>query len=142
MPCVARPTVIPAIVVSSSGVSSTRSGPNLSSNPTVARNTPPLMPTSSPSTTTLGSFCISCASASVIASIRVISATARLQGDRFRALCGDVRRHLGMEVIEHRLDRLRLRAEVGVDLGVDELLALGFPGGFLRVVPRLDRLEI
>ena len=59
MPCEAMPTVRPAMVVSSSGVSSTRSVPNVADRPAVARNTPPLTPTSSPSTTTVSSWRIS-----------------------------------------------------------------------------------
>jgi hypothetical protein len=59
MPCEAMPTVKPAIVVSSSGVSSTRSLPKVCDRPAVARNTPPLTPTSSPSTTTESSLRIS-----------------------------------------------------------------------------------
>ena len=52
MPCEAMPTVRPAMVVSSSGVSRMRSVPKVADRPAVARNTPPLTPTSSPSTTT------------------------------------------------------------------------------------------
>ncbi|MNR01068.1 hypothetical protein D3C85_1168620 [compost metagenome] len=58
-PWVAMPTATPAISPSASGVSITRLKPNLSRRPTVARNTPPLTPTSSPSTTTSGSCSIS-----------------------------------------------------------------------------------
>ena len=66
------PTDRPAMVVSSSGVSSTRWAPKRFCRPAVARNTPPLTPTSSPSTTTVGSCEISHARAWVMASIRVI----------------------------------------------------------------------
>ena len=59
MPCAAMPTVRPAMVVSSSGVSITRWLPNSACRPAVARNTPPLTPTSSPSTTTESSARIS-----------------------------------------------------------------------------------
>src|SRR5690606_6293341 len=77
MPCAARPMLMPAISVSASGVSITRSGPKRSSRPAVARNTPPFTPTSSPRTTTRSSAAISYARARVTASTRVISATAR-----------------------------------------------------------------
>ena len=51
-PCAASPMLMPAISVSASGVSTTRSAPKRSCNPAVARNTPPLTPMSSPSSTT------------------------------------------------------------------------------------------
>ena len=51
--------VLPTITDSASGVSTTRSLPNSSINPSVARNTPPLTPTSSPSKTTSLSLRIS-----------------------------------------------------------------------------------
>src|SRR5207342_3225882 len=131
MPCEARPTVRPAIVVSSSGVSSTRCEPKVACRPAVARNTPPLTPTSSPSTTTVSSLRISYASACVIASIRVIAEgsamAATLQSDGRIALRLQVRRQLGIEVIEHRSHRLHLALEVGVDFHVDQLAALFDP---------------
>ena len=46
------------IALSASGVSMHRMGPNFSTRPTVALNTPPSTPTSSPSTTTRSSFSI------------------------------------------------------------------------------------
>ena len=54
-PASARPMPMPMIDDSASGVSSTRSAPNAAASPSVARNTPPRGPTSSPSTTTRSS---------------------------------------------------------------------------------------
>src|SRR5215831_8212939 len=63
-----RPTALPRIPASASGVSKQRSGPNLSRSPAVARKTPPARPTSSPSTITDGSRSSSTWNASLIAS--------------------------------------------------------------------------
>src|SRR4051812_48385223 len=49
------PIAVPMMPASASGVSITRSAPNSSYRPEVARNTPPNLPISSPSTTTRGS---------------------------------------------------------------------------------------
>src|SRR5690606_26451790 len=179
MPCAARPTERPAMVVSSSGVSSTRCGPNFCCRPAVARNTPPFTPTSSPSTSTDGACSSSQARARVIASIRVIgvavgvwligwspprgagagalspapaaawaparllsarwlrmSSMALLQGEGGGALREQVRRRIGVQVVEHRRHRLRGGGQVGVDLGVDLALAFDLPRGFLGLAPR------
>ena len=64
-PLTAAPIDAPTIIDSVSGVSSTRSPPNSSNSPSVARKTPPFLPTSSPSTTIDSSRRIS--SASVLA---------------------------------------------------------------------------
>src|SRR3984893_4479273 len=66
-PYIAIPMAAPMIPASASGVSITRSGPNSSIKPSVARKTPPNLPTSSPSTTTRGSRRISMRSASFTA---------------------------------------------------------------------------
>src|SRR5262249_19410016 len=63
-----RPTALPRIPASASGVSKQRSGPNVSRSPAVARKTPPARPTSSPSTITDGSRSSSTWNASLIAS--------------------------------------------------------------------------
>ena len=47
-PVIAAPIAAPMIACSEIGVSRTRSGPKRSNNPTVALNTPPAAPTSSP----------------------------------------------------------------------------------------------
>src|SRR5712671_207896 len=69
-PYIAMPMAAPTMPASASGVSMTRSGPNSSYSPAVARKTPPNFPTSSPSTTTRGSRRISTRSASLTAWIR------------------------------------------------------------------------
>src|SRR5699024_5393119 len=56
------------------GVSNTRASPNSSYNPSVARKTPPFLPTSSPKINTLLSCCISSFNAAVTASIYEITA--------------------------------------------------------------------
>src|SRR5947199_10207377 len=70
-----RPTALPRIPASASGVSTQRSGPKRSRRPAVARKTPPARPTSSPSTITSGSRSSSTLKPSLIASTRVSSAT-------------------------------------------------------------------
>src|ERR1700734_2296583 len=102
------PTDMPAIVASASGVSWTLSLPKRSCSPAVARNTPPLAPTSCPITTTLGSCCISQPCAIAMASTMVIFAKSMTAG--FRAVfAGDetllvqVRRQRGEQVFEHRV---------------------------------------
>ena len=79
-PWLAMPMDMPAIMPSASGVSCTRSLPNFSCRPAVARNTPPFTPTSSPSTTTVGSCAISHACARLMASIIVTLAMAAVFG--------------------------------------------------------------
>src|SRR3954468_2527594 len=68
----ARPTAVPRMPASASGVSTQRSGPNLSRRPAVARKTPPARPTSSPMTMTASSRSISTWRASLTASTRVL----------------------------------------------------------------------
>src|SRR6478672_11950959 len=69
------PIALPMIPASASGVSTQRSGPNLSRRPAVARKTPPARPTSSPMTITFSSRPSSTWKQSLIASTRVSSAT-------------------------------------------------------------------
>ena len=70
-PLTAAPIDAPTIIDSVSGVSITRSSPNSAHRPSVARKTPPFLPTSSPSTMTVSSRRISSASVSRIASMNV-----------------------------------------------------------------------
>ena len=58
-PVIAAPMAAPRIACSEIGVSRTRTGPNCSNRPTVALNTPPALPMSSPRKTTSGSRVIS-----------------------------------------------------------------------------------
>src|SRR3982751_4784459 len=73
-PAMHRPTALPRIPASASGVSKQRSGPKRSRNPAVARKTPPARPTSSPMTITDGSRSSSTWNASLIASTMESSA--------------------------------------------------------------------
>src|SRR5690554_2013016 len=107
-PCAAMPTAMPLISVSASGVSITRRKPKRSCRPTVARNTPPLAPTSSPSTTTSGSSAMARCSARLIASTMqtgLRSVMGRLsQGScpnqQFIALLPVALRQLGKQVVK------------------------------------------
>src|SRR6185369_3069853 len=77
-PFMAAPIEVPMIIDSVSGVSMTRSSPNSPYSPSVARKTPPLSPTSSPSTITASSRRISSARVSRTASMNVLSAISPL----------------------------------------------------------------
>src|ERR1700677_660544 len=99
---------MPAMVASASGVSCTRSLPKRSCRPAVARNTPPLAPTSWPITTTSASCCISQPCAIAMASTMVIFANSMTAG--FGAVfAGDqpllvqVRGQGGEQMFEHRI---------------------------------------
>src|SRR5215510_2859108 len=70
------PTAVPTMPFSASGVSITRSSPNSACSPSVARNTPPALPTSSPITRTRGFSRRATASASRTACTIVSSAMA------------------------------------------------------------------
>src|SRR5438270_5722322 len=122
-PCAARPTDMPASTVSASGVSITRFSPKRAIRPSVARNTPPLAPTSSPSTTTRGSSCRARASAIVIAATMVISAmsAARI----FLALPLERMRQRFKQMIEHRSRRRGWEREIFRHGGVDFFPACG-----------------
>src|SRR6186997_797980 len=89
----AAPAAAPAIMPSVSGVSSTRFSPYLANRPSVAPKTPPFLPTSSPSTITLGSRSSSSSMAVRIASRMFSSAMsgALLVGVDVELRRGDVR---------------------------------------------------
>src|SRR5262245_25326959 len=142
-PYSAIPIALPMMPASASGVSMTRSAPNSSYRPLVARNTPPNLPMSSPSTTTRSSRRISSLSASLtawimfITGIRLWLLLLQLMMRRFRArrllqlleLLEEVRRHVREHVGKHgldgRLSRHRLgRLEGGRDLAANLLLQL------------------
>src|SRR5215469_1413567 len=108
-PWAARPTDIPAITFSASGVSSTRSFPKRFNKPSVARNTPPSTPTSSPRTRTVASSAMARASARLTASTSVISGIAvsplyRAEGGF--ALLDEVLWQSLVGIIEYRLRSL------------------------------------
>src|SRR3990172_9697177 len=99
-PYSASPTAIPTIPPSARGVSRTRSVPNLSQSPSVARKTPPLFPMSSPRRTTAGLRSISPASAELIAWMSVILAIASSFPARKKfPLLGQVPRHLRVHIL-------------------------------------------
>src|SRR5437763_13070842 len=118
------PTAVPRMPASASGVSTQRSGPNLSRSPAVARKTPPARPTSSPSTSTLSSRSSSTWKQSLIASTMESSAKDPSQlleigRERLRRIDEgvreqqlDVRRRLGLGRGDGRSHRvLRLGAD-------------------------------
>src|SRR5687767_2438286 len=100
------PTENPTIPASARGVSMTRASPKASRSPSVTRNTPPSTPTSSPRTMTRSSFSISCFKAKLSALIIVslgmgdflLGVEELLEG---LSLCLQVRRTLGIEVVEY-----------------------------------------
>src|SRR5580692_12083396 len=129
---------MPAMVASARGVSCTRSLPKRSCSPEVARNTPPLAPTSCPITTTFASCCISQPCAIAMASTMVIFANSMTAG--FRAVFarnapllmqmgGQVRK----QMFEHRIGRWLRSPQVFAHRRIDRRRALLeqrlFPGG-------------
>src|SRR5258707_5769039 len=132
-PCAAMPTQTPLIKSSDSGMSITRSGPKRCCRETVARNTPAVTPTSSPSPITLGSSCIARASARLTASTSVDSGMgAPLQ---LVALGGVGPGKFRIEVVEHRLRRPWPDRQVAFRRRVDLLLTLAHELFLLRLAP-------
>src|ERR1700680_4329210 len=134
------PTHSPLINSSASGVSITRSAPKRFCSPAVARNTPPLTPTSSPSTTTLGSSSSARASARLMASTTVTSVMRRSL--ELVALARIGLRERGIEMIEHGLGRAWGRRQIALDRRLDLQLALGRKLFLLRLAPRLLRNQV
>src|SRR3954451_15345372 len=120
-----RPTAVPRIPASASGVSTQRSSPKRSRSPAVARKTPPERPTSSPMTRTRSSRSSSTWSASFTASTRVSSAKDASQlgevvgegGGRAREGRvedeGDVRRRLRLRLLHSGSHELLRRRPLG-----------------------------
>src|SRR5690606_30006924 len=110
MPLSAAPMATPTMADSAMGVSITRSSPNSSSRPWVARKTPPRTPTSSPSTITDGSARISSARASRTACTTLITAihAPPSTGNRLR-----LRVDVGRQILHRRIGR-RLRVGDGI----------------------------
>src|ERR1700733_12415952 len=128
-PCVAMPTDMPAMVASASGVSCTRSVPKRACSPAVARNTPPLTPTSCPSTTTFSSCCISQPCAIAMASTMVIFANSMTAGlravfSRRRALLAQVRRQRREQMLEHGVRRGLGALQVFADCRINRARAI------------------
>src|SRR5713101_3384915 len=134
-PCAAIPTHRPPISASASGVSMIRSLVLRFWRPLAARKTPPLTPMSSPSNTTLGSSPSARASAALMASTSVISATERSLD--LAALAPIGVREFGVEMIEHGFRGARARRQITGDRRLHPLLALGGELFFLRLAPRL-----
>src|SRR5215218_4811820 len=125
-PAMQRPTAVPRIPASASGVSTQRSAPKRSRRPAVARKTPPARPTSSPMTMTSGSRSSSTWNASLIASTRSFSATrAPEDAAQLGEVLGERRRRVAVRVLEDEPDvggRLGLR---GGDPGAHDVGRLG-----------------
>src|SRR6516165_660564 len=134
------PTQRPLMRSSASGVSSTRSDPKRSWRPAVARKTPPSTPTSSPSTTTLGSSSIARPSARLMASTNVASAIV-LSGE-FAALRGIGLGQLGVEMIEHAFGPTWRRCQIAFDCLLDAFVALGDKLLLVRLAPHFLANEI
>src|ERR1700758_4880437 len=134
------PTHTPLISNSASGVSITRLGPKRCCSPTVARNTPPLTPTSSPSTTTAGSSSMARASARLTASTSVTSA---IRGPlELVALAKIGAWEFCIKMIEHGFRQTRAHRQIARDSGFDALLALGRKPLLVVLAPRLFVDEI
>src|SRR5690606_23880040 len=135
------PSAAPMMAASDRGESITRSGPYLSNSFSVARNTPPRLPTSSPITTTRSSRAISssrvraivCTMLSIVTTFPPAGAHVRASSQQLLALPRQVWRNRLQNVIEHPLDRNRsggLGFRLGGgELGLDLLLRLDL--GFL-----------
>src|SRR5450631_564765 len=150
-PCVAMPTLMPAIIASASGVSCTRSWPKRSARPAVARNTPPFAPTSWPSTITAGSACISHACASAIAStivtfgMRLVAALRAARtgiAARDVALPGQMPRRFREQVVEHAVGRLFRRRQVLGHRRLDEAGAFLVQQLFRCRIPRAGARQV
>src|SRR6516162_7114907 len=127
-PCAASPTEILAMSPSASGVSRTRSAPKRSRRPSVARNTPPSVPTSSPSTRTEASSAIARVSARLTAWTSVISGIATSptrQAEGGLALLGKILWQAFIGEVEHRLGPLRRRRKIGLGGSLDRQRDLG-----------------
>src|SRR5215210_8482165 len=109
-----RPTAVPRIPASASGVSTQRSGPNLSRSPAVARKTPPARPTSSPMTSTESSRSSSTWKQSLIASTSVSSANVASEHPaKLAQVLRQLRRWIDVRVLEQEL---RPRRRLGLGL--------------------------
>src|SRR5437868_7083527 len=149
MPYSARPTDVPMMPASASGVSTTRSAPKRSIRPSVARKTPPLRPTSSPSTRTRSSSVSATASASLMASTRVrlgmrlLLVAGGLQvRPQLAALGLQYGRRRAVDVVEHGLggrSRLGQRGGDGAGHALAHLLLQRF---LARAIPLPLALEV
>src|SRR5690349_22299719 len=130
---------------SASGVSSTRSAPKRSRSPSVARNTPPSAPTSSPRTRTDASSAMARASARLTAWTSVISGigiSIPAQFERRLALLGEVLRQLSVGEIEDRFRPLRRGREIGFRRSLDRQRDLGKQLLLVGLAPHALRDEV
>src|SRR5262245_19231574 len=118
------PTQRPLISSSETGVSITRSAPNRFCSPAVARNTPPLTPTSSPNTTALASSRSARARARLTASTSVTSGIGR--PTQLVALAAVGARQHSVQVVEHGFGGTQGCRQVALDCRLD--LPLAFRG--------------
>src|SRR5215207_11271872 len=122
-----RPTAVPMIPASASGVSTQRSGPNLSRRPAVARKTPPARPTSSPITITFSSRPSSTWKQSLIASSSVSSLIAE-HPLQLGQIVGKRGRRIGERMLEEERDVGRRLGLGGGDPVSHGLFGLGANG--------------
>src|ERR1700712_17128 len=147
-PCAAIPTASPPSMVSASGESITRLKPKVSRKPWVARNPPPLTPTSSPSTTTFSSSLMARCIARLTASSRLTflstdgsfnmvgpSITTRHALKEPLSLIGEGRRPLCVNVIEHRFRGLIACAFEVIHRLLNKALTLSNQRLFARFIP-------
>src|SRR5918999_146753 len=139
-PSAAIPTHSPLIRSSARGVSTTRSDPKRLCKPTVARKTPPLAPTSSPSTTTFSSSAMARARARLMASTSVTSGIFALP--ELVPLGVVDLRELVIEVVEHGCGRSRRSGKIALDGGLDLGLAGRDQFFLLRLAPEIPAREI
>src|SRR5436309_1758924 len=138
-----KPTAVPRMPASASGVSTHRSAPKRSRNPAVARKTPPERPTSSPITMTASSRSSSTCNASFTASI--ISSSAKVAPEnppQLRELVLERRGRSRIRVLEEQPDigvGLRFRRR---DTGVHQLGRLVFDRPIEIVAQRTETAEI
>src|SRR5688572_23807887 len=151
----ARPTAVPRMPASASGVSTTRSSPKSFCRPSVIRKTPPSLPMSSPMRTTLASSSMALRRPrlSALPMVRVwvlISVTLSRRGVReagvvlheLGPLLLEVRGLLGVDVVEHAGQRrilhvVRAAADAGgqlVGLGLDRVEECGVGDAAAREV--------
>src|SRR5262245_59105383 len=110
---------VPMIPDSASGVSITRMSPYLAWRPSVTRKTPPFTPTSSPMTSTVGSFAISWSSPRLIAWTMFILGIGGVLLQVLQELCA--------LFLAHRVGRPEGVVEAGVGLEAFHALELDHP---------------
>src|ERR671925_1177764 len=140
-PAMQRPTAVPRIPASASGVSTHRSGPKRSRSPAVARKTPPARPTSSPMTITDESRSSSTWKASLIASTMLSSAIAE-DPPQLIEVGAERGRRVDERVLEEQ-GRVGRRLGLGLrDAAPHQLLRLGTHGLGALVVEHVEPPQV